>query len=92
MAICTLMYAFPSVSLLPVKGLPWIKDGDIIAITTSTEGLDVTHMGIAIYVNGRLTLLHASSVEKKVVVSNVALSQMLKDHDTWTGIRDVRMM
>ena len=77
---------------LPVKGLPWIKDGDIIAITTSTEGLDVAHMGIAIYVNGRLTLLHASSVEKKVVVSSVALSQMLNVHDTWTGIRVIRMM
>ena len=26
---------------LPADGLPWIKDGDIIAITTNTPGLDV---------------------------------------------------
>ena len=28
---------------LPADGLPWIKDGDIIAITTNTPGLDVAH-------------------------------------------------
>ncbi len=76
---------------LPAKGLPWIKNGDIIAITTSIPGLDVAHMGIAFYVDGKLGLLHASSVEKKVTVSHVTLSQMLKDNDKWTGIRVLRM-
>lgn len=76
---------------LPANGLPWIKDGDIIAITTNTPGLDVTHMGIAFYADGKLTLLHASSAEKKVVVSKVTLSQMLKDNEKWTGIRVLRM-
>lgn len=76
---------------LPVTGLPWIKDGDIIAITTNTPGLDVAHLGIAFYVNGKLTLLHASSTQKKVVVSKVALSQMLQDNSKWTGIRVLRM-
>ncbi|WP_418698508.1 N-acetylmuramoyl-L-alanine amidase-like domain-containing protein [Bacteroides sp.] len=72
-------------------GLPWIKDGDIIAITTNTPGLDVAHMGIAFYADDKLTLLHASSKEKKVVVSKVTLSQMLKDNNKWTGIRVLRM-
>ena len=76
---------------LPVTGFPWIKDGDIIAITTNTPGLDVAHLGIAFYVNGKLTLLHASSTQKKVVVSKVALSQMLQDNSKWTGIRVLRM-
>ena len=76
---------------LPVAGLPWIKDGDIIAITTNTPGLDVAHMGIAFYADDKLTLVHASSTDKKVVVSKVALSQMLKDNNKWTGIRVLRL-
>ena len=76
---------------LPADGLPWIKDGDIIAITTNTPGLDVSHMGIAFYADGKLLLVHASSTEKKVVVSQVPLSQMLKDNNKWTGIRVLRM-
>lgn len=77
---------------LPAEGLPWIKDGDIIAITTNLPGLDVAHMGLAMYVDGKLTLLHASSKEKKVVVSTLALSRMLEDNPQWTGIRVLRMM
>lgn len=76
---------------LPAEGLPWIKNGDIIAITTNTTGLDVAHMGIAFYVNDKLSLLHASSKDKKVVVSKVTLRQMLKKNRNWTGIRVVRM-
>lgn len=76
---------------LPFNGLPWIKNGDIIAITTNTPGLDVAHMGIAFYVDGKLSLLHASSNEKKVVVSNVALGQMLQNNKNWTGVRVLRM-
>ena len=64
---------------LPADGLPWIKDGDIIAITTNTPGLDVAHMGIAFYADSKLLLVHASSTDKKVVVSKVPLSQMLKE-------------
>ncbi|MBQ8672647.1 MAG: DUF1460 domain-containing protein [Bacteroides sp.] len=81
---------FPE-ELLPVKGLPWIKDGDIIAFVTNTPGLDIAHFGIAIYVDGKLGLLHASSSEKKVVISRVAMSQMLKSNYKWTGIRVLRM-
>jgi len=75
---------------LPAEGLPWIKDGDIIAITTNIPGLDVVHMGIAFYADSKLTLLHASSTEKKVVVSKVTLSQLLKENEKWTGIRVIR--
>ncbi len=77
-------------SKVRAEGLSWIKGGDIIAITTNTEGLDVAHMGIAFYVDGMLTMLHASSSEGKVVVSKVALSQMLKENKKWTGIRVLR--
>ncbi len=76
---------------LPNDGLPWIKEGDIIAITTNVPGLDVAHMGIAFYADGKLTLLHASQKEGKVVVSPIALAQMLKDNERWTGIRVLRI-
>lgn len=76
---------------VPVEGLNWIKDGDIIALTTNIPGLDVSHMGIAFYVDGKLTLIHASSNEKKVIVNPVTLSQMLNDSDKLTGIRVFRV-
>lgn len=76
---------------LPFAGLSWIKDGDIIAFVSNIPGLDISHLGIAMYVDGKLTLLHASSQEKKVVISKVALSQMLKSNDKNLGIRVLRM-
>ena len=76
---------------LPYNGLVWIKNGDIIAITTDTPGLDVAHLGLAFYADGKLTLIHASSTEGKVVASSIALSQMLKNNAHWTGIRVLRM-
>lgn len=76
---------------LPDTGLPWIADGDIIAIVTNVRGLDIAHVGIANYLNGNLHLLHASSTLGKVVVSEYPLRQMLNNQKSWTGLRVVRM-
>lgn len=84
------IYWLPKDQLKP-EGLPWIKNGDIIAITSNVPGLDVSHMGIAIYIQGQLHLLHASSKQKKVVVDKLALNRMLEKNDSWTGIRVLRM-
>lgn len=47
----------------------FVKDGDIIAFTTATKGLDVTHVGIvAVDGNKPLQLIHASSKEGKVEI------------------------
>lgn len=78
-------------SKLPEAGLPWIKDGDIIAITTKLPGLDIAHMGIAKHVDGNLHLLHASSTLGKVVVSDEPLNHLLNNKKSWTGIRVIRM-
>jgi len=78
-------------SELTGAGLPWIMDGDIIAIATKTAGLDIAHVGIAIYKGGKLHLLHASSTLGKVVVSDAPLHDMLNRNKSWTGIRVVRM-
>ncbi len=63
-----------------------MKDGDIIALATSIEGLDVTHTGFAIRnKNGRIHLLHASS-SGKVEISKKPLAEYLQGIKNNTGI------
>lgn len=76
---------------LPLEGVRWIKNGDIIMFTTNIEGLDVSHMGIAIYVKDNLHLLHASSKSGKVVVEKMPLNRQLARDKSITGIRVLRM-
>ena len=67
-----------------------IMNGDIIALTTSITGLDITHTGIAIRErDGRIHLLHASS-SGKVEVSELPLVEYLKKIKKNTGIMVAR--
>ncbi len=68
-----------------------IQDGDIIAITTSIKGLDIVHTGIAIKRDNRLFMMHASSTMGKVVVSDVPLSEYLKQKPSFTGVLVARL-
>lgn len=68
-----------------------IKNGDIIAITTNIKGLDISHLGFAIWKGKYLHLLHASTDEKKVVVSKNTLYHYLQNHTKQTGIMVLRM-
>jgi hypothetical protein len=68
-----------------------IRDGDLIAITTNTEGLDVQHMGLAARVKNRIHLLHASSVEGKVVLSKKTLYRYLMESRARSGIMVARV-
>ena len=63
-----------------------IVDGDIIAITTNTEGLDVQHVEFAVRVKNRIHLLHASSAERKVVLARQTLYRYLMQSRTRYGI------
>jgi hypothetical protein len=63
-----------------------IKNGDIIAFTTKDEGLDVAHVGFAIWQGKNLHLLHASSKESAVVISKKTLASYLKSNKKFTGI------
>ena len=67
-----------------------IKPGDIIAITTSIPGLDVTHIGFASYRNDTLCLTHASSGKGKVVKDTMPLCEYLARNKRHTGIRVFR--
>jgi hypothetical protein len=63
-----------------------IQNGDIIAITTNQEGLDVAHVGFACWQEKNLHLLHASSNEGGVVISKKTLVTYLKSNKKFTGI------
>lgn len=56
-----------------------LKNGDYIGIYTTKEGLDVTHVGIAIKKNNSWVFRHASSKAKKVIESN--LQEYIKNKD-----------
>lgn len=68
-----------------------INDGDIIAITCKKAGLDIAHLGFAVWKDGRLHLLNASMLHKKVVEEPMPLYQYLQKHSTHTGIRIIRI-
>lgn len=63
-----------------------LKNGDLVAITTSIAGLDIVHVGMVIWVEGRVHLLHASSALNRVVVSDEPLADYLAGKKSFTGI------
>ena len=69
-----------------------IRDGDLIAITTNTEGLDVQHVGLAATVKNRIHLLHASSGEGRVVLSQNTLYRYLMQSRSRSGIMVARLV
>jgi len=69
-----------------------LKDGDIVAITTHIDGLDVMHVGFAVWVDDRVRLIHASSKEKRVVISDETLENYLQDSKSATGIMVARIL
>lgn len=80
-----------SSSLMGKKAPTWIKEGDVIAFTTKTEGLDVTHIGIVTIKNGEIHLLHASSKNGKVLTDPMPLAEYLRKNNNITGARFIRI-
>lgn len=67
-----------------------IDGGDIIGITTSIDGLDIIHTGIAIRANGVLKYLHAPLSNGKVQISDKSLVDYLSSHEKQTGVMVAR--
>jgi len=64
-----------------------IHNGDLIAITTNLEGLDIGHVGIAIKMDdGRIHFMHAPLVGSKVQISELPLGGYLAKIKKHTGI------
>lgn len=69
-----------------------IADGDIIAIVTSIEGLDVTHVGFAYWNNDRLHMIHASGSKGAVINDSIPLAEYLAGKKKHCGIRIFRVL
>lgn len=64
-----------------------IHNGDLIAITTNLEGLDIGHVGIALKMDdGRIHFMHAPLVGSKVQISELPLGGYLAKIKKHTGI------
>ncbi len=83
-------FAYLPKSKLPAEGKKWIHEGDLIAMLTTIEGLDVSHVGIAVYVKDELHLMHASMIEKQVIIDPRPLSQQI-NKKSCPGIRVFRI-
>lgn len=73
-----------------VKGAR-LSDGDIVAFTSRKDGLDVGHIGIVKMVKGKPHLLHASKNAGKVTLEAKPLTDYLRLHREFTGIRIFRL-
>ncbi|MDR2910218.1 MAG: DUF1460 domain-containing protein [Bacteroidales bacterium] len=82
------MYFIPKNKLTEVEDK--LMNGDIIAITTSIEGLDVSHTALLIRINDAIHILHASSAKGKVVISDETLHDYLMQNKQATGIMVAR--
>lgn len=72
---------------LSQKKMKYVENGDILAICTKKKGLDTTHIGIAEWgSDGKLHLLNASQIHKKVVLESMTLQQYMTKHPSQLGV------
>ena len=64
----------------------YLQDGDIIALTSSIDGVDVNHVGIIIQKGNEFLLLHAPLSGKKVLISDGPITDFLKPQSKNSGI------
>jgi hypothetical protein len=67
-----------------------IHDGDVIAATSSVEGLDIAHTGFALWQDGALHLMHAPLVGKQLEISEQPLATRILRIDGQDGIMVAR--
>ncbi|MDD4115899.1 MAG: DUF1460 domain-containing protein [Massilibacteroides sp.] len=67
-----------------------IRDGDMICLVTSIEGLDISHVALAKRVDGELRVIHASSSRKKVIVEPQSIQAYTQSIQKNIGIMVIR--
>lgn len=67
-----------------------IQTGDIVCFVTKIDGLDITHVGFVYLQGDIMTLLHASSAAKKVIVDLKSLPPYAESVKSTIGIMIVR--
>ena len=68
-----------------------LLEGDIILLTSLKSDLDIAHQGFAVLRNGRIHLLHASSLSKRVIVSSQPLGAYVRSQPGQSGIMVLRV-
>ncbi|MYK68313.1 MAG: DUF1460 domain-containing protein [Gammaproteobacteria bacterium] len=69
---------------------PGIANGDIIAATSTVDGLDIAHTGLALVRDGGVFLLHAPLVGSAVQISEVPLAERVQRIGGQDGIMVAR--
>ncbi len=69
-----------------------VRNGDLIAITSTVDGLDIAHVTIALHQDNRLHIIHASSSSDRVVISEKPLAEYLKKNKTQDGVMIGRLV
>ena len=85
------VHYIPKNALNKKAGVLPIQDGDVLALTTRLSGLDVSHLGFAVWVEGKLHLLHASMRSQKVILDSQTLYQYTNSLKSQTGVRVIRL-
>jgi len=71
----------------------FVNSGDIIAVTTTVEGLDIGHVGIAVKMDDeRIHLLHASSPNTEVHITELTLEDYLMKYKRHSGVIVLRVL
>lgn len=68
-----------------------VHDGDIIGIVTEAPGLDIAHLGIAVWHEDGLHMIDASMRHKKVVEEAVTMRHYLENRKQALGLRIIRL-
>ena len=68
----------------------FLQHGDIVALTSSIDGVDVNHVGIILKKGNEFYLLHASQSGKKVLVSDGPITDFIKPESKNSGIMIAR--
>ena len=70
-----------------------LHNGDVVALVSNLKNLDVTHMGMIVKDSPEAEphLLHASSSNGKVEITELPLADFMKRNRQWLGIRIFRL-
>lgn len=83
-------YYIPAEKIAAMEHL--IQEGDLIILTSIRRNLDVEHQGFAVrQSDGRVHLLHASSMHKKVIIGAQPLASYVVKQPAMSGIMVVRV-
>lgn len=83
-------YYIPKEDIEKIESL--IQSGYLLAFTTGINGLDISHVGIAVNKDGRIHLLHAPASGLKIQISEEPLSEYALALKRHTGIMVFKLL